>query len=145
VTAILPENLEEATVESMAIGETAWTTPWGMWVDRQRRCWLNPEYTIRDEPAGTVQMRVERHQAGVRVWVPATERWKLSRRPPHNGGEEVNYLPVTEIHIRPHSPAPEPLAAEPLRVPDWGRNASSTTQSAPQGPVWRRIWPRRNR
>ena len=96
---ILPENLEESTVESMSVGDIAWIVPWGMWVDRQRRCWLNLDCKIRDSSGGTVQMRVERHHDGVRVWVPDTERWTLSRRPPHVGGD-VEYLPVTEINTR---------------------------------------------
>jgi hypothetical protein len=37
VASILPENLEPLTVAGMSTGDTAYTAPWAMWVDTNRR------------------------------------------------------------------------------------------------------------
>lgn len=98
VNAILPKDFEEHTVEFMAVGETAWIVPWGMWVDRERRCWLNPDYATKATAAGTVQMRIEHRVEGFHVWLVADHRYILKSRPSYNSGEDVVYLPVIALH-----------------------------------------------
>jgi hypothetical protein len=58
--ATLPVALGEFTLGEMARGQRAYTLPWGMWVDEQRRCWLNPDYPAEAAPDGTVEMPVYR-------------------------------------------------------------------------------------
>ena len=74
----LPEDLEGKTIDSMVTGEIGYTTPWGMWVDKHRKCWLNPTYTVSENPEGTSRMRVELRSDGYHVWPPSGESWKPS-------------------------------------------------------------------
>jgi hypothetical protein len=95
--AILPEHLEEYTVESMMTGESAFTVPWAMWVDRDRRCWLHPGYRVSSQPGGTVRMLVERRDDGYHVFPPFGERYKPSQAPGFVGGDGVEFIPVVGV------------------------------------------------
>lgn len=92
--AVLPESYVEPTLDAMNIGDAVYTVPWAMWVDLDRRCWLNPKYTAHQTPGGTVCMRVERRKDGYHVWLP-----KEARYDPHgNSPADNRWLPVTELH-----------------------------------------------
>jgi hypothetical protein len=98
MNARLPENLETYTIDSMARGERAWTVPWAMWVDTNRRCWLNPNYSVHSKPDGTAQMAVRRLEDGTyEVDVTGLDyRWDPASEPSyvdHNGG----WLPVATL------------------------------------------------
>lgn len=94
--AILPENMEDDTIESLMTGQTVYVVPWAMWVDEQRRCWLNPRMTTRPEPHGTANMAVTRTEDGVTV-SRTDHHYTTSERPPHHGCDFLAYLPVTAI------------------------------------------------
>jgi hypothetical protein len=101
--AVLPEGLEDGGgIGGMMIGEVAYTLPWAMWVDTDRRCWLHPHYPARESAGGTVQMRVERRLDGYHVWPPPGNKWSVKRRNGFVGGEDVEFIPVAELH----QPAP---------------------------------------
>lgn len=96
--AVLPEDVEEYTLSSMNTGDVAWTLPWGMWVDRARRCWLHPSYPAESQPGGTVQMRVELREDGYHVWLPADQRYSPQDQPAYVSPRDLEYLPVVELH-----------------------------------------------
>jgi hypothetical protein len=97
--AILPEGLEEHSLDSMQTGEIAYTLPWGMWVDAERRCWLHPKYPAETSPHGTVRMRVELHGNGYHVWPPSGESWQPQHEPGYVSPRDTVYLPVAELHM----------------------------------------------
>lgn len=100
--AFLPESLEpdQPTIGTMVIGDSGWVTPWGMWVDVDRRCWLHPGYELHANQHGTVTMQVARREDGWHVWAPRGERW----RPQNTHGYHAfagEFVPVAEIHEGP--------------------------------------------
>jgi hypothetical protein len=96
--AILPEDYEEATIDSMVTGERGYTVPWAMWVDADRNCWLHPKYTIHADTCGTVQMRVELREDGYHVWLVPGEKYQPRASPGYCSPEDTEYLPVVELH-----------------------------------------------
>lgn len=96
--AILPENREESTLGGMSVGEGAFTVRWAMWVDPQRRCWVDPDYPVTNLPLGTSNMRVERRADGYHVWVPPGATWQPRPRSGHNGVDDSTHIPVVELH-----------------------------------------------
>lgn len=96
--ATLPEDMEEDTLDSMLTGESAYTTPWGMWVDAERQCWLHPAYPAHKRPGGTVEMRVERRQDGYHVWPPRGYKYKPSSEPGFVSPRDTQYIPVVRLH-----------------------------------------------
>ncbi len=103
------EAVEEATIESMAFGAEGFTVPWAMWVDTERRCWLKPEFTLRERAGGTVQMRVARQQDGYHVWIPTGATWSLDEGRVHSD------LPVKRLYDINASPSADsgPLTPGP--------------------------------
>lgn len=99
MNAIQPEYLEGPSVASMAVGEIAYTTPWGMWVDAERRCWLHPGYPAQHFPSGTVSMRIERRDDGWHVWPPKGETWTPRNQSGYAGADSVTeWVPVVALH-----------------------------------------------
>ena len=96
--ASLPENLEEATIDSMTTGQSAYTLPWGMWVDTERHCWLHPKYPISDKPHGTREMRIELKEDGYHVWTPPGETWSPQREPGFISPADTQYIPVAVLY-----------------------------------------------
>jgi hypothetical protein len=90
----LPSTLEAATIARMVTGDVGYTTPWAMWVDDDRNCWLYPRYTLRSQPGGTVQMRVELRVDGYYVTPPEGYTWTPQSEPAFVGGNGIEYLPV---------------------------------------------------
>lgn len=88
----LPEIFLEDTIAKMRVGDAGWSVPWAMGVDADRKCWLDPAYTVHDSPGGTVEMRISRTSDGYVVEVPRTNRW-LPR-------ECRGWLPVFGLVIR---------------------------------------------
>lgn len=98
-TAKLPEILlDKEDLEHMKVGETAYTTPWAMWVDADMNCWLHPHYPAGSNPRGTVRMRVTLRRGGYHVWPARDERYRPSDSQPYVGGEDVQWLPVAALH-----------------------------------------------
>lgn len=99
--AILPDGMEEYTISSMSVGEAMYTVPWAMWVDRQRRCWLRPDFSIDKNPQGTASMRVRREQDGFHVDRTGYARdyeWRIQDFPSAVvGARSVEYLPVKTL------------------------------------------------
>ncbi|MEB3023446.1 MULTISPECIES: hypothetical protein [Mycolicibacter] len=95
---ILPENRESSTVGDMAVGEVAYTMQWGMWVDLERRCWLNPDYPAGPSPFRTANMRIERRDDGYHVWAPPGATWRPAANPGYVRPAETVDIPVAQIH-----------------------------------------------
>lgn len=97
----LPEDLEEATIATMLPGDTAYTVHWAMWADGDRNCWLNPEFTIRSEPGGTMCMRVHRQRdGGFEVWIDRNygHKYTLNQRSGVGIPTDVLQFPVAKLH-----------------------------------------------
>jgi len=92
-TAQLPEHLVELTLDTMQIGDVAYVTPWTMYVDRERFCWLARSFPPGKTPGGTVEMRVERRSDGFHVWAVPGYRYTPKGQP-----ADGEYLPVAELH-----------------------------------------------
>lgn len=69
MNAVLPEGLASAdhSIASMDIGDSGWTVPWAMYHDKERKLWLNGNYTLHSRLGGTVQMLVRRDEDGWHV------------------------------------------------------------------------------
>lgn len=93
MNAELPRSMETVTIADMPVGTTAYTVPWAMYADQDRKLWLDPSFTFEGRPGGTVQMRVTRLDKGFRVsYVPGETYEPGSRRTPGEDG-----LPVVEL------------------------------------------------
>jgi len=100
MTAILPENLEGLTIDSIVVGDSGFIVPWGMWVDTQRHCWLHPKYPIHTSACGTTRMRIELRQDGFHVWPPEDETWQPQAEPVYVSPLDNEYLSVAKLHLR---------------------------------------------
>ena len=60
-------SLQDHTIGTMRVGDVAWTVPWAMACDAERRLWLDPGHCAHDAPGGTVAMRVWRDDSGWHV------------------------------------------------------------------------------
>jgi hypothetical protein len=95
---IMPENRETAAVSGMSVGEVGYIVSWGMWVDASRRCWLHPDYAVREAPGGTANMRIERRADGYHVWAPLGATWNPKKEPTYASPADTAYISVTEVH-----------------------------------------------
>ncbi|MFE4666181.1 caspase domain-containing protein [Streptomyces sp. NPDC056716] len=75
-TALLPEDMQPTTLSGMAEGTVAYTLPWAMWADENRRLWLHPDYPADEEPGGTVEMKILRVPGGFHVWPPPDHHYQ---------------------------------------------------------------------
>lgn len=94
----LPKRLIKPSVKDMQVGQHAFITPWGMWVDDQKRCWLHPDYTIHDSEGGTVTLRIERRADGFHVHAPRGYAWPLEKGPGYASPADTQYIPVKKLH-----------------------------------------------
>ncbi len=60
----LPFNLEAKTIAMMIPGETLYTVPWAMVVDKDRTCWVRGDYTVDPTAFGTVNAEIHRNSKG---------------------------------------------------------------------------------
>jgi hypothetical protein len=92
---VLPEHLEQNTIRNMTPGDKGYTVSWAMWADLDRNLWINGNYTIHDDPHGTVKMLIERTKDGVIVYKRTIkdERYSLQAGPCYVGGSDD--LPVS--------------------------------------------------
>ncbi len=67
MSSLLPDHMEEDTIERMNIGDLGYTTPWAMYAERDRKMWINGNYTISKSPFRTMQMLVKRMSDGIEV------------------------------------------------------------------------------
>ena len=88
----------EHKLAQMQIGETAYTLPWGMWLDESQRFWLNPEYPASAGVDGTACMKVERRDDGYHVWQPADEQYEPTGMPGYIGQAGTQFIPVVQLH-----------------------------------------------
>jgi hypothetical protein len=95
----LSEDLETQTIAQMVNGDTFFTVPWAMWVDKKRRCWLDPDYTVHQEKGGTVQMGVAKSEDGYSVDITSVDNpnWELQEHSTHVGHEDSDWIPVIGI------------------------------------------------
>jgi hypothetical protein len=83
----------------MTIGEVGYTTPWGMWVDDDRNCWLHPKYSVEPAPQGTLEMRIQLLDDGFHVWVPPGKTWVPQSEPSYASPADTQFIPVAELHL----------------------------------------------
>ncbi|QQG96192.1 hypothetical protein HBE99_04430 [Mycobacteroides chelonae] len=99
--AILPEGIEETAISDMTVGDVAYTVPWAMWVDRQRRCWLRPDFSVETAPCGTASMRIRKRTDGFHVERTGYAReyeWRISDTPSAVvGANSTDYIPVRTL------------------------------------------------
>lgn len=60
----LPESLREQTLLDLKVGQSTWTVPWAMYRDEKGAYMLNGNYSTKDQPGGTLQLRVKRTGTG---------------------------------------------------------------------------------
>jgi hypothetical protein len=95
----LPAGLIEPCIRDMAIGAAAWTVPWAMMVDSDHRCYLNGRYSVKTDPGGTVQMRIERTTAGYSVETPRDYTYSPVSSVPWNGATDDDLIPVWKLTV----------------------------------------------
>lgn len=79
----LPAGYEEHTLATLKEGETAYTVPWLMWADEDRKLWITAHAPIWTAPVGPATLRVKREVGAVRVWASTigAERYKPGKIP----------------------------------------------------------------
>ena len=93
----LPFELEAKTIAMMIPGETLYIVPWAMIVDREdRSCWLRGDYTVSDNPGGTVSAEVHRNGQGFDLRLHDAFRFSLQSISA-NRREEWNLQPVNSL------------------------------------------------
>jgi hypothetical protein len=99
VNAELPKSIETVTLADMPVGMTAYTVPWAMYADQDRKLWLDPNFTFERKSGGTVQMRVTRLDEGFRVGYVPGETYE-----PGNGrASDKDGLPVVALTGAPEA------------------------------------------
>ncbi|MEV7287121.1 caspase family protein [Streptomyces sp. NPDC093252] len=93
-SALLPEDMQPDTLSGMEVGAVAYTLPWAMWADENRRLWLHPDYPADAHPGGTVEMKVQRVPGGYHVWAPPDHHYQPG--PPAYVGDHGR-LPVLKL------------------------------------------------
>jgi hypothetical protein len=83
--ATIPSDRLEITIKDLQVGESGYTLPWGMWIDLEDHCWLNPDYPVTGEVKGTSRMWVERKENGYHVGRPSYV------------GQDGPWIPVVEL------------------------------------------------
>lgn len=95
--AILPESMEEKTIDMMITGESAFVVPWAMYVDEDRFCWLLGKMVPMERPRGTSDTFIELQEDGWHVYInPGSHKWTLGGRGIVTSYESL--LPVTQLH-----------------------------------------------
>jgi hypothetical protein len=94
----LPRELEGPTIATMGFQRTYYTVPWAMWADAGRLLWLHPDYTVKDHPGGTLQMRIELRDDGYHVWPPRGESYNPQQDHGYFGGTSQPFIPVAVLH-----------------------------------------------
>lgn len=103
MNAELPKSIETVTLADMPVGVTAYTVPWAMYADQDRKLWLDPNFTFERRPGGTVQMCVTRIDEGFRVGYVPGETYE-----PGNGrASSKDGLPVVELTGAPDADGTE--------------------------------------
>lgn len=95
----LPKSLRDRTptVATMEFGRAYYTVPWAMWADRDELMWLHPDYEVRSQPGGTVQMRVELQSDGYHVWPTRDHSYKPRNESGYVGSTSQPFIPVAEL------------------------------------------------
>ena len=70
--------LEETEIKHMLQGETGWSVPWAMYSDKSRQLWLNGNYAIKENPRGTLSLKIKRTKDGYEVDVSECENYRWS-------------------------------------------------------------------
>jgi len=97
--ALLPPDLSELTLADLEVGDSAWTVPWAMWVDRDRKCWLHPDSAAHERGGGTAQMLVARTEKGYGIGLlpDCDHKWLPSDEPATRVFAPA-WIPVVEIY-----------------------------------------------
>jgi hypothetical protein len=87
MNAILPEELEENTLEYLPNEETVYTVPWAMYADEMGRLWLNGNYSYFYDLCGTLQMIITKKDNNYIVDITQCKdhKWSRNREPGFNG------------------------------------------------------------
>jgi len=94
----------QKTLADMKVGDTDYTTPWGMWEDLSHRMWLNPNYDAEANPFGTVHMKVVHEAKGYHVWISSSDdeaRYTPEKAPSYVGQADSKWIPVATLTILP--------------------------------------------
>lgn len=94
----LPDSHKERNLSDMKVGETAYTTPWGMWVDLRKHAWLHPEYPAAAHQMGTIEMKVQRKADGYYVWLVPGEDYTPRSEPGYVSPADTKYIPVVAMY-----------------------------------------------
>lgn len=102
MNAELPRSMETVTLADMPVGLTAYTVPWAMYADRDRKLWLDPNFTFERRSGGTVRMRITRIEEGFQVGYVPGETYE----PGSGRASEKDGLPVVELIGAPDADDP---------------------------------------
>ena len=95
----LPSRLLERTIADLEIGEEGWTVPWAMFVDEDRRCYLNGNYPIVAEMRGTAQMLIQDTKDGYIVDISqCSQKWGVGTERDYFGVCS-NVIPIDRLIV----------------------------------------------
>ena len=97
----LPENnTDKNKLRDMAIGQTGYMVPWGMWVDLDGTCYVNEQYPITNSPFGTSSLKVTRVESGYVVHIhESNHKWSRCDGNPFNTSGEYVYGEVVGFEV----------------------------------------------
>lgn len=107
-----PESKRTKQLKDLAVGETCYTLPWGMWVRTDGQCFLNERYPAYEASGGTAQLKVTRVKEGYVVYIyDVDHKWSKQDEPYYASPEENCYGKVVDFGITSY----EDLSIEDLQ------------------------------
>lgn len=92
----MPNALEDREkLKFMKYGEETYTVPWAVYVDDDRRMYIDQSFSKHHTTGGTVQMKVRRAANGFEIWT-AGQRYRVGGV--HGTVSDKDYVPVVKIH-----------------------------------------------
>lgn len=97
----LPENnTDKNKLRNMAIGQTGYMVPWGMWVDSDGTCYVNEQYGFTNSPFGTSLLKVTRVESGYVVHIhESNHKWSRCDGNPFSTSDEYVYGEVVGFEV----------------------------------------------
>ena len=81
---ILPKSKEEKLIKDLKVGESCYTVPWAMWVNKDNVCFLREDFKASSSKGGTVELKIERVEDGYIAYIHSIDyKWT-----PSNDGDD---------------------------------------------------------
>ena len=87
----LPADKKKKTIGDMEVGESGYSVPWAIKINKNMVAWLDADYTIRNQKSGAADTKITKEAEGYAVEVPTSERFTPQVL------AELNLVPITKL------------------------------------------------